>query len=222
MKNYYLIMDVSRTDTLDTIKKAYRTRAKQWHPDKNKNPLAEDMYKDLCEAYYVLSDDEKKKNYDMSLDYEKNGIHPPDDAPNNDGHSQKNEHFAYMDNILNIFHKKIFPVLLKDMLFDFVNFEKNIPVKIFTGAPSIFMGPPMVPFMQIPFPNMSLSGNTCSVISSSFMDTDGKMKTTQTIITDVNGKRQKQVKTINGDNITIQNYGVRNPKVDNNIAGYLQ
>uniref|UniRef100_A0A7E4V1W5 DnaJ homolog dnj-20 n=1 Tax=Panagrellus redivivus TaxID=6233 RepID=A0A7E4V1W5_PANRE len=63
-KDYYKILGVAKTATDDEIKKAYRKMALKYHPDKNKEPGAEAKFKDVAEAYDVLSDQEKKKIYD--------------------------------------------------------------------------------------------------------------------------------------------------------------
>jgi curved DNA-binding protein CbpA len=66
-KDYYKILGVPKTATDDEIKKAYRKLALQNHPDKNKNPGAEEKFKEIAEAWTVLSDKEKRKTYDNSL-----------------------------------------------------------------------------------------------------------------------------------------------------------
>jgi molecular chaperone DnaJ len=64
-KNYYDILGVSKGSTQEEIKKAYRKLAVQYHPDKNPdNKEAEEKFKEANEAYEVLSDDIKRKNYD--------------------------------------------------------------------------------------------------------------------------------------------------------------
>src|SRR5436853_5432050 len=64
-KDYYDILGVKKNATEDEIKKAYRTLAKKFHPDKNKgNKEAENKFKELSEAYAVLSDKEKRQQYD--------------------------------------------------------------------------------------------------------------------------------------------------------------
>ena len=67
-KDYYDILNVSKSASKDEIKKAYRKVAMKYHPDKNPdNKQAEEKFKEAAEAYSVLSDDEK--NQDMiSLD----------------------------------------------------------------------------------------------------------------------------------------------------------
>ena len=65
-KDFYQLLGVSKSSTQDEIKKAYRKLAMQYHPDKNPgNKKAEDKFKEISEAYEVLSDVEKKKNYDQ-------------------------------------------------------------------------------------------------------------------------------------------------------------
>ncbi|MBC7458804.1 MAG: DnaJ domain-containing protein [Bdellovibrionaceae bacterium] len=65
-KDFYQILGVSRTSSEDEIKKSYRKLAMQFHPDKNPgNKKAEDKFKEASEAYEVLSDPQKKQNYDQ-------------------------------------------------------------------------------------------------------------------------------------------------------------
>ena len=65
-KDYYKILGVSKTATDDAIKKAYRKLAMKYHPDRNKDDkTAESKFKDISEAYAVLSNKEKRQQYDM-------------------------------------------------------------------------------------------------------------------------------------------------------------
>ena len=65
-RDYYDILGVNKSASKDEIKKAYRTTAFKYHPDKNPgDKKAEDKFKEASEAYGVLSDDQKKTNYDQ-------------------------------------------------------------------------------------------------------------------------------------------------------------
>ena len=67
-KNYYDILGVSKTATQDEIKKAYRKICLKFHPDKNPGDKnAEEKFKEAAEAYSVLGDEEKRKEYDNPI-----------------------------------------------------------------------------------------------------------------------------------------------------------
>ena len=64
-RDYYEILGVSKSSSEDEIKKAYRKMAVKYHPDKNPdNKEAEDKFKEAAEAYEVLSNSQKKSQYD--------------------------------------------------------------------------------------------------------------------------------------------------------------
>lgn len=63
-RDYYEVLGVSREASADEIKKAFRNRAREVHPDTSEHENAEELFKELNEAYEVLSDPEKRSNYD--------------------------------------------------------------------------------------------------------------------------------------------------------------
>jgi curved DNA-binding protein CbpA len=67
VKDYYKVMGVPREATGEEIKKAYRSLALQYHPDRNQgDPVCEDRLKEFNEAYQVLGDEDKRWLYDLS------------------------------------------------------------------------------------------------------------------------------------------------------------
>lgn len=64
-RDYYEILGVPRDSTADAIKDAYRALAMKYHPDRNKDAGAEERFKEISEAYAVLSDKEKRATYDQ-------------------------------------------------------------------------------------------------------------------------------------------------------------
>ena len=65
-RDYYEVLGVEKTATADEIKKAYRKKAIQYHPDKNPGDKeAEEKFKEAAEAYEVLSNPDKRSRYDQ-------------------------------------------------------------------------------------------------------------------------------------------------------------
>jgi len=64
-KDFYEILGVSKTASAEEIKRAYRKLALKWHPDKNKSADAEEKFKEINQAYEVLSNPQKRRQYDQ-------------------------------------------------------------------------------------------------------------------------------------------------------------
>ncbi len=71
-KDYYALLEVATNSTEDIIKRAYRKKAMEWHPDRfqneNEREHATEVFKEISEAYMTLSDPEKKRRYDLGQD----------------------------------------------------------------------------------------------------------------------------------------------------------
>lgn len=64
-RDYYEVLGVSKTASAEEMKRAYRKLALEWHPDRNKTAGANEKFKEINEAYQVLSDPQKKQTYDQ-------------------------------------------------------------------------------------------------------------------------------------------------------------
>lgn len=64
-RDYYEVLGVSKGASSEELKKAYRKLALEWHPDRNKSSNAHDKFKEINEAYEVLSDPKKRETYDQ-------------------------------------------------------------------------------------------------------------------------------------------------------------
>lgn len=64
-RDYYEVLGISKNATIDEIKRAFRRLAMKYHPDRNKEPDAEQKFKEINEAYEVLSDENKRRSYDQ-------------------------------------------------------------------------------------------------------------------------------------------------------------
>jgi molecular chaperone DnaJ len=82
-RNYYKILGVTQKTTKADLKKKYRELAKKYHPDTNSgSKTAEDKFKVISEAYEILSNTKKKKEYDRNRAYQKRAPRRPKSQPN--------------------------------------------------------------------------------------------------------------------------------------------
>jgi len=98
MVEYYSLLEVTKTASASDIKKAYRRLALKWHPDKNPNNQEEatKKFKEISEAYEILSDDKKRKIYDQ---YGREGLRQSSAANNGAGTSSRSStHFFHNPN----------------------------------------------------------------------------------------------------------------------------
>ncbi len=137
MKNYYEILGVTRTDTEDEIRKSYRKLAMRYHPDRNPgDQAAEEKFKNIAEAYGVLTDPEKRREYDS---FRKGGGR----FRNGQGH----QGFSYSqeDILKDLFQDPRFQHMFSGLLREFQRsgFQHNsqfIKKSFFGGKGSIFLG----------------------------------------------------------------------------------
>src|SRR5258707_15258217 len=66
--DYYAVLGVRRDANAEEIKKAYRRLARELHPDVNPDPVTQERFKEITQAYEVLSDPEKRQMYDLGGD----------------------------------------------------------------------------------------------------------------------------------------------------------
>lgn len=71
-KDYYKILEINKNASKEEIKKAYRALAIKWHPDKNKEDIALQKFKEISEAYQILYDDDKRTEYDNIVNFKTN------------------------------------------------------------------------------------------------------------------------------------------------------
>ncbi|EDX17562.1 GD16032 [Drosophila simulans] len=84
-KDYYKILGVQRNANNGEIRKAYHKQALRYHPDKNKSPQAEEIFKQVSKAYEVLSDNRKRRCYDDRRDQGSRGSSPNQGSDFGDG-----------------------------------------------------------------------------------------------------------------------------------------
>lgn len=111
-RDYYEVLNVPKNATKEEIKKAYRRLALKHHPDRNKSPEAGEKFKEISEAYAILSDDEKRTRYDQF------------------GHEGISSRYTWDD----IFREADFDRIFKDLGFGFGGFSSIFDM-FFGGSP---------------------------------------------------------------------------------------
>ena len=97
-KDCYEVLGISRNADDSTIKKAYRKLAKKYHPDMNPgNQQAEQKFKEVTDAYNILSDPEKRKVYDRYGYAAFDGTGSESDFYKNEDRDYQQSHFSYDD-----------------------------------------------------------------------------------------------------------------------------
>lgn len=124
LKDYYKILEIEENFTEDVLKKKYRELSKKYHPDIN--PSGGDKFKEIGEAYDVLSDTNKRRQYDM----EKRGGHNMDDIVAN-FFNQSNRQHKSPDKIISL---KLTPIEVYKGVAKDIIYSKNNPCDVCKGS----------------------------------------------------------------------------------------
>jgi len=141
-RDYYKILEVPKTASTGEIKRTYRELARKYHPDMNKSPGAEEKFKEISEAYAVLSDENKRGVYDQYGHAGIDGRYTREDIFNEDIFRDIFNGFGGFDDIFNTFfggptrrHRSVFvqrnieypiEVTLEEA---FKGMEKNVEIR---------------------------------------------------------------------------------------------
>jgi len=133
-KDYYRILGVSRNAPAEEIKKAYRSLALQYHPDRNPDdPSAEEKFKEISEAYGVLIDKDKRNRYDRMRDYGFDREYPGRGF----GYSQED---IFRDVFTNPYANEVFRDLAKEFSRYGVRFDNRFFDQVFFGGKGTVFG----------------------------------------------------------------------------------
>jgi len=213
-KNYYEILNIDRNADNNAIKKAYRKLAVKWHPDKNpeNKAYAEEKFKDISEAYSVLSDKEKRKNYDIFGNCEFNG-----QSFNNTNFKFNSMSFQNADDIFSKFFDNEDPFQSI-----FVEKTRNINMNMnvdFNNMDQNFMNiDPFNMFDTNPFFNKNMQRRFSSNYNKTFMKQGNKMNDNifNNYRMDI---KKKKLHYRRGEKLTIIN--LKNNKELNNKTGKI-
>lgn len=232
MVDYYKVLEIHRSSTVGDIKKAYRRLALKWHPDKNpeKKEEAERKFKEISEAYEVLSDEKKRRIYDQRG---KEGL-------SSHGRSHHRRHYGVnpmFDRDFNHFFRFTF----RDPEEVFREFFGHDPFAGFFGRSSsmssrgvstaihrredALMGLPRFGFRFGAFPDLCSSPSLNHGFSTSFNDGPPKtgVRRTTTSTRFVNGKKIEKKKVIDNGVETVTTYedGMLKSKTVNGVPQAL-
>ena len=192
-ENLYDILEISSTADKKQIINAYKTLALQWNPDKNQNRknLAERKFKRIAEAYTILSDDQKRHEYDFQGNTRNISIY-----------SQQVNPFSLFQSFFNNFPNNNFP-------------NNNFPNNNFPNNNFPNNNFPNNNFPNNNFTNNSFSSSSSSFTNSSYPTSNSYSKSTQVTIN--NGKRiEKIIENNNGyETITEKIYDMSGNLLNN-------
>ncbi|KAM4024454.1 dnaJ homolog subfamily B member 2 [Anomaloglossus baeobatrachus] len=186
MGDYYEILGVPRNATQEDIKRAYRKLALKWHPDKNPDnkDLAEKKFKDIAEAYEVLSDVNKRETYDR---HGKAGFSGPEPS----GSNSRFQGFTYTFRSPEEVFREFFGS--RDPFSDFFGPGMRSDEMRHTRASPFFTD--MFPGSRVyssfsSFGNGGITGNVCSVSTTTTISNGKKITTRRTV---ENGVEREEV-----------------------------
>lgn len=245
MTSYYETLEITKAAKQSDVKKAYRKLALQWHPDKNPNNLTEAnrRFKEICQAYEVLSDDKKRQIYDHHQRYQ---CHMSTTSSSSSSASNASYHRSHhhrrspfdTDRDFYDFHFKSPHEIFREFFgndsffFDAFQFSNNFGCANRSNTIHTRLNEPrsFLSFMWDPFTNMNGSTVTYSSRSSPTSASRSKYKATSadghigagattTPTSPANGSRRKTTTTtrfIDGKTMTIKKI------VENNEETILQ
>lgn len=134
MKDYYAILGIDKTAGAEQIKKAYRQMALKYHPDRNQgSDKAAEKFKELAEAYGVLSDPKKRQQYDQDV---RSGFR----HRAGDYHTRYNQEEIFRDLFNNPQNSQTLQDLFKEFEKAGLQFDKRFVEKVFFGGRGILFG----------------------------------------------------------------------------------
>ncbi len=109
-RGYYAIFGISQDANFQEIKKSYRKLAKKYHPDRNKSPHAEETIKKINEAFEILSDKRKRKQYDLESSniFDQNDQNNDEEEGNSSNKQMNSYKFASADSKSNVGYDNLF------------------------------------------------------------------------------------------------------------------